>query len=623
MENMLSVKEMAARWKLSTRQIRKMCQEGRVPGAVKQGRAWLIPDSVERLPDGFNGNGRICVERRLLPFPVGLSDFCRVAAEFYYVDKTLLIRDVLDGHTKVTLFTRPRRFGKTLALDMLRTFFEMCDEDNSRYFIDKKIWACGERYRQHQGAYPVVFLSFKSVMYDSWEYSLMRIRRVLRDEFFRLKKVLDCDKCSDVDKAAYRRVIDGTASDTEIANSLALVTRMLDECYGKAPVVFVDEYDTPIYEGYRHGFLEEVLTFIRKLFSGAFAANQHLSYGLLAGILCVAEGSIFNVLDNREMCSVLESKYSEYFGFTPDEVREMTLYYGVPEKYDEICKWYNGYTIGEQVIYNPWSIANYFNINCEPMPFWVETGSSDFIREMFTPGDGDIMDALACLLQGGSIQTAVDTGVIYPQTQSSPSSKYSLLLIAGYLTAEKGRTLESGEEVYSLRIPNREIAGRYRREILRKFRPMISSTAELKIWEAINQKSAQGLKDALHNVLLCSADIDKSVENIPNCLMLGLCAMMPEYSVASSPEDGENTHRLCLTPLLPDIPGIVIEIKIEPGADAVQLQNAAQTALRRAEEQQCIVQDVNRSTHSVICFGVVVSENGAAVIDVCNRLDEV
>lgn len=330
-----------------------------LPELKKSGRSWaflLAQKPVDnRIKSGAYQKKKMKSD---LPLPVGVSDYCIASKEYYYVDKTMFIKDFLDERPMVSLFTRPRRFGKTLNMDMLRTFFEKTDEDTSVYFQDKLIWNQGEKYRKYQGKYPVIFITFKDVKKDTWDKTLNHIIQIITSEYKRHTELANSEKI--LDKDYYDMVIAGTTDKNLFDSSLYMLSKMLHEHYGVAPVVIIDEYDTPIQQGHTLGFYDEVILFMRNLFSGVLKDNKHLSYGFLTGILRVAKESIFSGLNNLTINSILENKYSEYFGFTPDEVREMAVYYSAEDKYDELCKWYDGYLFGNSEIFNPWSVINYF-----------------------------------------------------------------------------------------------------------------------------------------------------------------------------------------------------------------------------------------------------------------------
>ena len=342
---METTRTMAERWNLTERRVSKLCNDGMIRGAVKKGRSWQIPVNTEKPVDrrvrtGAYQNHDVQTK---LPIPIGVSDYRLASTEYYYVDKTLLIRDILDERPLVSLFTRPRRFGKTLNMDMLRTFFELSDKDTSVYFRNRNIWKCGKKYQDYQGKYPVIFVSFKDVKCLTWEDTYANIRNLLQHEFERHLELLESPKLNSYDKKNLKTILDGEANTAEIEASFALLSELLHKHYEIAPIIIVDEYDTPIHQGYVRGFYDSIINFMRNLFSGGFKDNSHLSFGFLTGILKVAKESIFSGLNNPKINTILENRYSEYFGFTHEEVKAMAKYYQAEDKYPEICEWYDGY----------------------------------------------------------------------------------------------------------------------------------------------------------------------------------------------------------------------------------------------------------------------------------------
>lgn len=293
-----------------------------IPGAIKEGKQWFIPDNTLKPADKRekrnSQSGSSTAVRK--PLPIGVSDYRDACSNYYYVDKTMLIKDFLDELPKVSLFTRPRRFGKTLNMDMLRTFFEKTEEDTSRYFRDKKIWYCGESYRRHQGKYPVIFLSFKDVKCSSWEETYEILKRLIAQEFRRHNALGSSSLLSKFEQEAFSRIATESANEIDLQMSLQTLTLFLHKHYGIAPIVIIDEYDTPIQQGHVGEFYDSVIGFMRNLFSGGLKDKPHLSYGFLTGILCVAKESIFSGLNNLKINSILDERYSQYFGFTSGAV---------------------------------------------------------------------------------------------------------------------------------------------------------------------------------------------------------------------------------------------------------------------------------------------------------------
>lgn len=586
----MTVQEAAKKWDLSDRRIIKLCQEGRIEGARKQGKRWDIPAEAVKPADQRIRTGAYVkkTDRTILPLPIGISDYRLATTKYYYIDKTMMIKDFLDEIPQVSLFTRPRRFGKTLNMDMLRTFFEKTQEDTSVYFTDKKIWACGEKYREYQGKYPVIFVTFKDVKFETWKETLDSISKILAREYERHIELLGSPALSKLDQGYFQKIMQGTDKESDLSRALLELSRMLDEHYGVAPIIIIDEYDTPIQQGHVSGFYDKVILFMRNLFSGGLKDNKHLSYGFLTGILRVAQESIFSGLNNLKINSILDSRYNEYFGFKPDEVREMARYYGAPDKYEEICAWYDGYRFGKTEIFNPWSVINYFNNECEPRAFWQSTGSNEVIGEILAEATEDIYERLNELLRGRSFLTYVDTDVIYPQIKSNPSSVYSFLLMAGYLKLVRSDASFSGDFMCEVALPNREIRFVYQKEILQKLIPIIPQSTAISLQEALYSGDSEKLKENLRKLLLQSASCYDTVhENFYHGLVLGLCVMMDSsYHITSNRESGEGRYDIQLMPKKEGIPGILIELKYGRECSTEQLKALSEEALQQIYDRQ-------------------------------------
>ena len=543
-----------------------------------------------------------------LPLPIGVADYRLASTEYYYIDKTLMIKEFLDERPMVSLFTRPRRFGKTLNMDMLRTFFEKTAEDTSVYFRDKAIWQCGERYRSYQGKYPVIFLTFKDVKFTTWQETFQSIRELIAKEAYRHIELKDSDRCDAFDKKAFLRLQQGNADETELANALADLSLALHKHYGIAPIIIIDEYDIPIQQGYMQGFYDKVILFMRNLFSGGLKDNKHLSYGFLTGILRVAKESIFSGLNNLVINSVLDNKYSEYFGFTASEVQQMAAYYGVADKYAELCAWYDGYRFGRTEIFNPWSVINYFNNGCEPRAFWQTTGSNDIIGEIIGVADAEIYERLTSLVNGRSFVTYIDTSVIYPQIKSNPSSIYSFLLVAGYLKVLKTVPAFSGDFMCEVALPNKEIAYVYNKEILQKLDKLIPMAAAISMQEALYSADSQKLKAVMQSLLANSvSSFDTAGENFYHGFMLGLCALLSNAYVTSNREAGDGRYDIQLMPKNVALPGILIELKAEKHADAEQLKRLAAVALKQINDKNYAADMQSHGVKTIYKYGVAFS----------------
>lgn len=617
MANVISVKEAAMRWELAERTVRGLCIGGKIPGAIKSGRSWLIPANAEKPVDNRIKTGayvRAKSRPKHLPLPVGVSDYRLASAEYYYIDKTMMLKDFIDERPMVTLFTRPRRFGKTLNMDMLRTFFEKTNEDTSKYFKDKKIWEQGEYYRSFQGKYPVIFITLKDVKHNSWDNTFANIGSIISSEYCRHSDLSKSPKLDKKQKDFYDKMVSEKFSAVDLERSLLYLSEMLKKHYGEGAVIIIDEYDTPIQSGHTNGFYDDVIAFMRNLLSGCFKDNKSLAFGFLTGILRVAKESIFSGLNNLTINSVLDNKYSEYFGFTANEVKEMAAYYSAPDKFDEVCEWYDGYRFGKTDIFNPWSVINYFSNDCEPRAFWLSTGSNDIIGEIIKEADNEIYERLSSLVNGGSFTTYIDTSVIYPQIKNNPSSIYSFLLMAGYLKVVKSSVSISGDFMCEVALPNKEISLVYRKEILQKLENIIPQATAIAVEEAIFSGNGEKLRDIISNFLIQSVSaFDAAGENFYHGFMLGVCALFGNSYVTSNRESGDGRYDIALSPKVSNLPGIIIELKAEKNCNENELQELAKTALKQINDKKYDTELKSKGVKTIYKYGVAFSGKHVAV----------
>ena len=617
MANVISVKEAAMRWELAERTVRGLCIGGKIPGAIKSGRSWLIPAGAEKPVDNRIKTGeyvRAKSRPKHLPLPVGVSDYRLASTEYYYIDKTMMLKDFIDERPMVTLFTRPRRFGKTLNMDMLRTFFEKTNEDTSKYFKDKKIWEQGEYYRSFQGKYPVIFITLKDVKHNSWDNTFANIGSIISSEYCRHSDLSKSPKLDKKQKDFYDKMVSEKFSAVDLERSLLYLSEMLKKHYGEGAVIIIDEYDTPIQSGHTNGFYDDVIAFMRNLLSGCFKDNKSLAFGFLTGILRVAKESIFSGLNNLTINSVLDNKYSEYFGFTANEVKEMAAYYSAPDKFDEVCEWYDGYRFGKTDIFNPWSVINYFSNDCEPRAFWLSTGSNDIIGEIIKEADNEIYERLSSLVNGGSFTTYIDTSVIYPQIKNNPSSIYSFLLMAGYLKVVKSSVSISGDFMCEVALPNKEISLVYRKEILQKLENLIPQATAIAVEEAIFSGNGEKLRDIISNFLIQSVSaFDAAGENFYHGFMLGVCALFGNSYVTSNRESGDGRYDIALSPKLNNLPGIIIELKAEKNCNENELQELAKTALKQINDKKYDTELKSKGVKMIYKYGIAFSGKHVAV----------
>ena len=554
---------------------------------------------------------KVCNEKAIKSLPIGISDYVRAQSEYYYVDKTLLIKEFLDRRPLVSLFTRPRRFGKTLNMDMLRVFFEISDEDTSRYFADKAIWNCGQEYRAYQGKYPVIFLTFKDVKFDTWEATIDKIRGLLQEEYGRHQELIDSDKLSQYEKIYFTKILDSSANEVELTSALERLSKMLAVHYGKAPIIIIDEYDTPIQEGYSKDFYDEIIGFMRNFFSGAFKDNKNLSYGFLTGILRIAQESIFSGLNNLSVNTVMDEEYDSFFGFTSDEVKKMLEYYGMSKKESELKDWYDGYLFGSEEIYNPWSVINYISRGGIPQAYWVNTGKNEILEDLLKVATDDITERLYALLHGERIIARIDQNVVYSSLTEEPANIYSLLLVAGYLKAPKKELQADGSYLCEVSIPNREIAAVYKSEILSHFLQVgvITRNTANKIAESLYANDYKKLQNAVAEYMDKSISFyDGGAEGFYHGLMLGLIALMDnQYKIKSNRESGDGRYDICLIPREEKYPGIIMELKWKEKLSEAALVSLAEEALVQIDELRYDSELTEDGIADIIKFGIAFS----------------
>ena len=611
--------EAAVLLRMTSRRVVGLCSEGKFPGAFRAGRNWKIP--AESVKQYMSDAGMAVPEKsaegnqKLLPFAIGNTSYIEISSECYYVDKTLLIRDLIDDHNMVTLFARPRRFGKTLAINTIKTFFEKTQDDTAKYFVDKKIWQCGKKYQAMQGIYPVIMLTFKDVKYSTWEESLEAIRLVVKDEYKRHPELLHSTAIDTDAKNYIERIEKGAVSTVELQRSLLSLAHMLSAHHDSKVVILIDEYDTPIQQGYSRGFYKEIISFMRNFLSGGLKDNTDLAFGVLTGIMRVSKENLFSGLNNPMVNTVLEERYSEYFGFTADEIREMAAYYHRSEAVDEIRFWYDGYRFGNTEIFNPWSVTNYFASGGQAKPYWANTSDNEIIREILTGLTPEIADDLEKVMQGEEIHVSLDMEVVYPRMTDGNDTIFSFLLLAGYLTpAGESEETEIGTFV-ALRLPNAEIRRIYNIEILSWIRTQQSGGIISEIEKAVYLCDAKRLKEALRKYMITSISFhDGAAEGFYHGMVLGLVASLSsKYFIRSNRESGEGRFDLQLEPKDKTLPGILMEFKAVSVSENDKLSELAEEALAQTKDKKYQMDLEDRGVSDIVRYGIAFSGKNVEV----------
>lgn len=598
----ISTKEAGRILGLSTRRVVGLCNRQLFEGARKDGRDWKIPEAaVFAYQKDVNPTDR---KAEIRSCAVGNTSYMDVVKHSYYVDKTLLIRDLVDDQVPVILFTRPRRFGKTLALDMLKSYFEKTSKDTSVYFRDKKIWACGEKYRKLQGTFPVISITFKDAKFSDWGSTFEAIKNVIRDEYMRHSELFSSDCLNPVEQDYLLRLQSDQLNEVEYTRSLLNLERMLEKHHHSKAIVLIDEYDTPIQQGHSRDFYNEVITFMRNFMSGGLKDNASLAFGVLTGILRVSKENLFSGLNNPIVNTVLDEKYSAYFGFTADEVKEMAGYYGCLDKLEELRDWYDGYRFGNTEIYNPWSVANYFYNNCQAKPYWTNTSDNEIIREIMASLTPDIAENLFSVMQGDPIQASLNMDVIYPRITDGTDTIFSFLLIAGYLKPVSNAVETEFGTFMELALPNKEIQRVYNTEILSWLRDTVDGNVMTGLEKALYMNDGKKLQEFLRKYMVtCISCFDGATEGFYHGMMLGLAAgMSSRYYIRSNREAGDGRFDLVLEPKLHSLPGIIMEFKAVKTEQ--ELRGSAEQALQQIDAKHYDTDLRDRGIHDIVKYGI-------------------
>lgn len=604
--NYVTVKEMALKWGISERRVTLLCQQNRINGVIKEGKVWKIPMNAKKPIDRRIASGEYMkpISEHTLPLPIGISDYPRVVSNYYYVDKTLMIKEMIDDGFMISLFTRPRRFGKTLNMNMIKTFFEINQEDTSCYFQHQKIWSCGPKYRNLQGNFPVIYLSFKDLKHPTWSQSYQSLCLLFALEADRHHELETSTQLTPFEKELYHKFVHREANESEYQNFLFILSKLLMKHYGKQVMIMMDEYDTIIEQGYMNHYYDEVIHFMRNFLSHGLKDNPYLIHCVMTGILKISKESIFSGLNNIGIYSVFDQKYSTYFGFTKEEVKTMCEYYGDDNTFDELCEWYDGYRFKDSEIFNPWSVINYFHYGNEARPYWTYTGSNEVMKQLLDEANKDVYDQLQKLLFGHSIISSVDVNVIYPLIPSESSIIFGFLLLTGYLTIKK-RIPSYYDDLYELVIPNKEIKSVYQKEILSYMNQIFPTIRIHSIYEAIYRQDEPLLKVSLERLLKHSISyFDSASESFYHGFMLGLCSIMSGYYTTSNQEAGNGRYDILLRPIQDNLPGIIIEIKACKNKDKIQLKQISMDAIQQIKDKEYDLVLKREGIHPIYYYGI-------------------
>ena len=546
--------------------------------------------------------------------PIGIDDFKKIVEEdYYFIDKTEMIKDLLTYKTEVTLITRPRRFGKTLNMSMLRYFFEKTELNHHSLFQNLKI-SKDEDMMKHCGRYPVLFLTLKDVKCNTWQETYQKIKGLIIDEFTKHDYLLEGDILKSTEKKYYQRVLDNVMTLSDAEETLKKLSCYLERYHKEKVIILIDEYDTPIDSGFHSSFYEQVVSFFRNFFSAALKGNSSLKLSVLTGIIRVSKESIFSGLNNISVFSVIDEDYCQYFGFTQDEVTQLTKDYDCQQHLPQIKTWYNGYQFGNLEIYNPWSILNFLRKKCVYMPYWVNTSSNLLIHKLLKRLQKEQTQALKSLLEGNSIETIINPEITYKDIEENhynSSHIYSFLLACGYLKVQE-KKLQGGKWKVKVKIPNEELYSIFEDEILTSLHENLYSDQLLHFLEALLQQETQTIKQFLEQLLLESISNFDTLERFYHGLMLGLVVSFREYyQIRSNRESGEGRYDLMLLPKEKEKPGILFEFKIKEATET--LEHAADRALKQIQEKKYDTELLQAKVSYVIKYGIAFDKKKVAV----------
>ena len=540
--------------------------------------------------------------------PVGVDNFREmVSRDYYFVDKTNFIKELLDNKNKVTLITRPRRFGKTLAMRMLQEFFDI-NAAGRDTFKGLNISRAGEKYMQHRGKYPVIFFSLKDIATGNYQDALRDLCGKISDLYAEYGFLAESPALNEREKEYFLSVYNIADHEQygrdKWGKSLKMLTVYLWKHYGVKTILLLDEYDAPIQHAWEDGYYEDMIRFMRQFYSEVLKGNDALEFAVLTGVLRVAKESIFSGLNNLKVCSVLSEAYSDVFGFTGEEVARMAADLQREDKLPEIREWYDGYSFGGSEIYNPWSVIMYFDAKCKPAPYWVNTSGNGIIKYMLDRLDGRGREDLQSLMDGNTISKQVQEGIIYEEIGSNADDLYTMLLTTGYLKCTSSQDSLLGTYM-DLQIPNLEILRLFTREIAQNFTGYRGVSDITNMMDEMLKGNAVLFEEDLNRILRNSVSYHDAAngESFYHGMMLGFCVLLKDsHIVESNRESGYGRFDLALIPTDRRYYGVIMEFK--RAADEGQLEEKALEALAQIEELSYIAEFQQRQIEKVWKYGI-------------------
>ena len=546
------------------------------------------------------------------PLPIGVDNFQKIIAnDYYYIDKSLLIKELLDLKGEVNLFTRPRRFGKTLNLSMLRYFFEDTGDAAENAYTRKlfdglKIMEAGAIYTDQMGQFPVINLTLKSAKQSSFDSAYYKLREAIAAEFKRHDFLLESSELSEKEKQLFLSIAEEEAEYDAYSGALQFLSKCLFKGTGKKTVMLIDEYDVPLENAWFNGFYDGMVGFTRSLFESALKTNDFLNFAVITGCLRISKESIFTGLNHLNIISIIDKRYSEHFGFTACEVESTMSYYGHEERYTDMKTWYNGYTFGDTEIYNPWSVIKFmYDLEADgkafPRPYWANTSSNNIVREMIKSADNKTREQVEELLNGGTLNIRVHEEITYEDINGIGENLWNFLYFTGYLTKLNER-FEGRSIIIEIVIPNEELKSVYENIIMNWFKEKLVKQDFRNLYKAMEEGDAEKMGKILTEQLMDTISFYDSAENFYHGFLAGILNQSDNYLVRSNRESGNG--RTDLVVKSPSLRGraFILELKVSKSID--DLESDAEKAISQINEKKYMEEVRREGYKQIACYGI-------------------
>jgi hypothetical protein len=549
------------------------------------------------------------------PLPIGIEDFERVIHDnYYYVDKTLFIRELLDRKALVNLFTRPRRFGKSLNLSMLQHFFEI-SQDSTSLFKKLKIMNTGEKYLVHMNRYPVIILSLKAADQNNFDDSFFMLKEMLQYEFRRHRYLLTSTHLSEEIKLKYQAILTDRATDQMYNSCLKILSECLEQHYNEKVVILIDEYDVPLEKSYFNGYYDKMVNFIRSFFGSALKTNNSLKFAVLTGCLRISKESIFTGLNNLYVNAIDSDRFETHFGFTPEEVKALFTFYHLDEKLSEAEQWYNGYVFGQAHIYNPWSIIHYASDHLDnakkfPKPYWSNTSSNDIIRDLIEVSNEEAKAEIEALIRGGSVTKPVHDDIVYSDIRQNRNNIWNFLFFTGYLKKEE-ESMVDGTNYYTMKIPNEELRYIYVYKIREWFEEKVRIVEPSILRKAIVDGDAKTVSWELNKRLANMISFHDTAENFYHGFLLGILSNISGYSIKSNRESGKGRSDIYMRIRGSNHGAAIFELKTAKKRG--QMDTKCDEALKQIADKQYVHELEEDGYENVMQYGVAFFEKECLV----------